>query len=162
MARIGRSFALGFVAALLLVGVFLGGYLLGNGKARSVAVQTSGFDLLWRVHDLLQANFYGDIPETREQAYGAVRGLTEAYKDPYTVFVEPAAREVERDELTGPLWGNWCSVRPRRCWRHDADSDSGSPSRSCGRHGWRRAGGGRRTDDNRADERRGCRSSYPR
>jgi carboxyl-terminal processing protease len=105
VARIMRSFAFGFVAALLLVVVFIGGYLLGNGKSRSVAMQTSGFDLLWRVHDMLQANFYGDIPATKEQVYGAVQGLTEAYKDPYTIFVAPAAREVERDELRGHFGG---------------------------------------------------------
>ena len=100
-----RSFALGFVAALLLVGMFLGGYLLGDGRSRNVAAQTPDFDLLWRVHDLLEASFYGEMPETSEQAYGAVRGLTEAYRDPYTVFVEPAAREVERDELRGHFGG---------------------------------------------------------
>ena len=57
------------------------------------------------VHDLLQANFLDQIPDEKQQIYGAARGLTETYKDPYTVFVEPAAREVERDELRGHFGG---------------------------------------------------------
>jgi len=100
-----RSFAWGFVAALLLVAAFLGGYLLGGGNSRGAVLQTRGFDTLWRVQELLQANFLGAIPEAKEQVYGAARGLTGAYNDPYTVFVEPAAREVERDELRGHFGG---------------------------------------------------------
>jgi carboxyl-terminal processing protease len=100
-----RSFGLGFVAALLLVAAFLGGYLVGDGKSGSEAGRAPGFDVLLRAQDLLQANFFGDIPEAKEQEYGAARGLAETYNDPYTAFVEPAAREVERDELRGHFGG---------------------------------------------------------
>ena len=105
MARLVRSFALGFVAALLLVGVFLAGYFAGSGKPHSSAAQTPEFDILFQVQDLLQMNFLGDIPEAKQQVYGAIRGLAGSYKDPYTVFVEPAAREAERDELRGHFGG---------------------------------------------------------
>jgi carboxyl-terminal processing protease len=105
VARLARSFAFGFLAALLVLGVFLAGYFAGNGKSQSLAAQTPGFDVLFKVQDLLQTNFLGDIPDARQQVYGAIRGLAESYKDPYTVFVEPAAREVERDELRGHFGG---------------------------------------------------------
>lgn len=105
MARLARSFALGFLAALLVLGVFLAGYFAGNGKSRGLAAQTPGYDMLFQVQDLLQENFLGDIPEAKQQVYGAIHGLAESYKDPYTVFVEPAAREVERDELRGHFGG---------------------------------------------------------
>jgi carboxyl-terminal processing protease len=105
MGRRLRFFALGFVVALLVVAVFLAGYLLGNGRSLRAAQQTQGFDVLWRVHDLLKANFLDQIPDEKQQVYGAVRGLTSTYKDPYTLFVEPAAREVERDELRGHFGG---------------------------------------------------------
>jgi carboxyl-terminal processing protease len=100
-----RSFALGFIAALLLLGVFLAGYAAGSGRSRGSEAQTPEFDILFQVQDLLQANFLGDIPEAKQQVYGAIRGLAESYRDPYTVFVEPAAREVERDELKGHFGG---------------------------------------------------------
>lgn len=100
-----RSFALGFVAALILVTVFLGGYFLGGKASQSTAQEMEGSDILWRVHDLLQANFLDQIPDEKQQIYGAARGLTGTYKDPYTVFVEPAAREVERDQLRGHFGG---------------------------------------------------------
>ena len=105
MARLVRSFALGFVAALLLLGVFLAGYSAGSGKSRRSAAQRPEFDILLQVQDLLQTNFLGDIPEARQQVYGAIRGLAGSYQDPYTVFVEPSAREVERDELRGHFGG---------------------------------------------------------
>jgi carboxyl-terminal processing protease len=105
LVRAIRSFALGFVAALLLAAVFLGGYLLGGGKSRSAAARGSTFDLLWQVQDLLQTDFLGDIPNATAQTYGAIRGLVATYQDPYTAFVEPAAGEVEQDELRGHFGG---------------------------------------------------------
>jgi carboxyl-terminal processing protease len=103
--RLARSFVVGFLAALLVLGVFLAGYFAGNGKSRSSAAHTPGFDLLFQVQDLLQTKFLGDVPEATQQVYGAIHGLAESYKDPYTVFVEPAAREVERDDLRGHFGG---------------------------------------------------------
>jgi carboxyl-terminal processing protease len=105
LVRAIRSFALGFVAALLLAAVFLGGYLLGSGRSGSAAARGSTFDLLWQVQDLLQTDFLGEIPNTTAQTYGAIRGLVATYQDPYTVFVEPAAGEVEQDELRGHFGG---------------------------------------------------------
>jgi carboxyl-terminal processing protease len=103
--RLFRAFGLGFGAALILMGVFLSGYSLGGGRSSTAEAQMQGIDILWRVHDLLRDNFLGDIPDEKEQVYGAIRGLTGTYEDPYTVFVEPAAREVERDELRGHFGG---------------------------------------------------------
>jgi carboxyl-terminal processing protease len=105
LLRVARSFFIGFAIASVLAIVFLGGYLLGGGRSRSTAAHAESFDILWQVQDLLQANFLGDIPDAKAQAYAAIKGLVASYDDPYTVFVEPAAREVERDELRGHFGG---------------------------------------------------------
>jgi carboxyl-terminal processing protease len=105
VTRAVRSFAFGFTAALLVAGVFLGGYLLGKEKPRGATAPGSTLDLLWQVQGLLQAGFLGDIPDDKTQAYSAIHGLVASYKDPYTVFVEPAGREVERDALKGHFGG---------------------------------------------------------
>ena len=65
----------------------------------------AGFDVLWSVRAILDRSFIGEIPSAQQQAYGAAHGLVAAFDDPYTVFVEPAPREMERDELAGHFGG---------------------------------------------------------
>jgi carboxyl-terminal processing protease len=94
------------IAALALVGVaFFGGYLAGDWRARRAADPGVDYSLLWQVRDLLSTRFLGDMPDAQAQLFGAVRGLVGAYKDPYTVFVEPAPRRLERDEIRGHFGG---------------------------------------------------------
>ncbi|MEJ5197287.1 MAG: S41 family peptidase [Anaerolineae bacterium] len=54
---------------------------------------------------MLKTRFVGDIPDDRTQVYGAIRGLVGSYKDPYTTFLEPAPRRLERDEIRGHFGG---------------------------------------------------------
>ncbi len=94
------------IAALAVVGVtFLGGYLAGDWRARRAASSDADYSLLWQVRDLLSTRFLGDMPDAQAQLFGAVRGLVGAYQDPYTVFVEPAPRRIERDEIRGHFGG---------------------------------------------------------
>ena len=104
--RYVRSIAVVLVIGVVLGVVFGGGYLFGEFRARPGATQTAAdFDLLWQVRDLLSAKFIGDSPGSQAQVYGAANGLAAAYKDPYTVFVEPAPRRFERDEIRGHFGG---------------------------------------------------------
>ncbi len=99
-----RWLAVGLAIALLVGGLFTSGYLLGNRHvARAEA--SADFDVMWTVRDILDRSFIGDIPSAQQQAYGAAHGLVAAFDDPYTVFVEPAPREMERDELAGHFGG---------------------------------------------------------
>jgi carboxyl-terminal processing protease len=98
-----RGFAAGLVIGLIAGGVFLLGYGLGTHKAS--AAGTADFSLLWQVRSLLDRSFIGEAPAAEKQVYGAARGLVASYNDPYTVFVEPAPREVERDQLRGHFGG---------------------------------------------------------
>jgi carboxyl-terminal processing protease len=103
--RLFRLFLIAFSAVVLLGIVFLGGYTLGDQRGQQALSQSAGFDTVWRVRDLLNGEFFGDIPTTQAQAYGAAHGLTGSFNDPYTVFVEPAPRTLERDELRGQFGG---------------------------------------------------------
>ncbi len=100
-----RSFALAFAVSLALGGVFLAGYVMGDQRAHSTGAGVSDFDLLWRVRDVLDQEFLGEIPTSKAQVYGATHGLVEAFKDRFTLFVEPASREIERDDLRGQFGG---------------------------------------------------------
>ena len=99
-----RWLIVGLTVALLVGSIFASGYLLGNRHvARAEA--NAEFDILWTVQGILDRSFIGDIPSAQQQAYGAAHGLVAAFDDPYTVFVEPAPREMERDELAGHFGG---------------------------------------------------------
>ena len=99
-----RWFVVGLVLALLMAGVFGSGYWLGNRRVAHAEAET-GFDVLWSVRAILDRSFIGEIPTAQQQAYGAAHGLVAAFNDPYTLFVEPAPREMERDELAGHFGG---------------------------------------------------------
>ena len=62
-------------------------------------------DLFNEAWGLIQDNFLGGIPDSRVMTYGAIRGSLATLDDPYTVFIEPAAREVERERLQGTFGG---------------------------------------------------------
>jgi carboxyl-terminal processing protease len=62
-------------------------------------------DVYWEAWKLLDRDFYGDKPSSHVRTYGAVRGMVQSFGDPYTYFVEPAARELERDEMRGSFGG---------------------------------------------------------
>jgi carboxyl-terminal processing protease len=99
-----RGLAVGLAIALLAGSIFASGYLLGNRRVARAETNAS-FDVLWTVRDILNRSFIGDLPSAQQQAYGAAHGLTAAFDDPYTVFVEPAPRVMERDELAGHFGG---------------------------------------------------------
>ena len=102
--RAWRWLGIGALGVLLVGAVFASGYLLGH---RDVARAEAGgdFDVLLDVQAILDRSFIGEIPSTQQQAYGAAHGLVTKFGDPYTVFVEPAPWEMERDELAGHFGG---------------------------------------------------------
>lgn len=99
-----RGFVIGLLLGLLAGGVFVAGYSLGT-RQHAPTGQGADFGMLWTVRDVLSSRFVGEAPPAKAQVYGAARGLTESYGDPYTRFVEPAPREMERDELRGHFGG---------------------------------------------------------
>jgi carboxyl-terminal processing protease len=71
-----------------------------------IPVQTgSSFDLFWEAWDLIQQDFYGELPSEAEIVYGAIRGATETLDDPYTAFIDPAAAEHRRQTEGGSYEG---------------------------------------------------------
>ncbi len=67
---------------------------VSSGQEKPLAV-------FWEAWEHVEQNFYGPLPSSRERTYGAIREVLGTLGDPYTVFVPPAARELERDRLRG-------------------------------------------------------------
>jgi carboxyl-terminal processing protease len=63
------------------------------------------FSLFWDAWDRVRSNFLGELPDATQMTYGAIRGVLSSLNDPYTVFVEPVAREQERQSLQGTFGG---------------------------------------------------------
>ena len=99
-----RWVVVSLVLIVFILGVFASGYFLGNRRVAHAEADT-GFDVLWSMRAILDRSFIGEIPSAQQQAYGAAHGLVAAFNDPYTLFVEPAPREMERDELAGHFGG---------------------------------------------------------
>lgn len=98
-----------FMLVILAASAFVAGYLTRelvngqNGSTLAHAEQDMG--LYQEAWTLIEQNFLGALPAERDVTYGAIRGSLAALNDPYTVFIEPAARDVERERLQGSFGG---------------------------------------------------------
>ncbi len=91
------AFAAGFLARELVDG--------RNNATLAYAEPDEETALFQEAWALIEGNFLGTLPESRQVTYGAIRGSLATLNDPYTVFIEPAAREVERERLQGSFGG---------------------------------------------------------
>ncbi len=71
----------------------------------SAADPSQEFDLFWEAWDRVETSFIGEKPTQQELMYGAIRGAFATLNDPYTIFVEPVARQQERESLQGTFGG---------------------------------------------------------
>jgi carboxyl-terminal processing protease len=77
--------------------------------------QQSGdaFGVFWEAWDILEGNFYGDLPSESELPYAAIEGVIDATGDPYTAFLDPLRAEILRTDLQGGFEGIGATVRLR-------------------------------------------------
>jgi carboxyl-terminal processing protease len=73
----------------------------------------SSFDIFWEAWDILEGNFYGDLPQGSELPYSAIEGVIDATGDPYTAFLDPVRAEILRTDLQGGFEGIGATVRLR-------------------------------------------------
>jgi len=123
-----RYFLFTLFCFLLLTVGFAGGYLI---NPRSLT-NSGDFPVLGEAYKILDKNGLTPVAESPNLEYGMIRGMLQAYGDPYTVFVEPVQHELETNSLQGSFGG--IGVRFGR----DAENQlilypfSGSPAREAG------------------------------
>jgi len=96
-----RYFLFTLLLIFILVASFSAGYLV-HQKTTSDA---SNLPVLAQAYSLLRDNSLNPIPESPALEYGMIRGMLEAYGDPYSVFVEPNLHELESNRLEGKFGG---------------------------------------------------------
>ena len=74
-------------------------------EQESVPADPLDLNVYWQAWQILDRDFYGEPPDEQTQIYATLRGLVESFDDPYTYFVEPQPRELERDQLRGSFGG---------------------------------------------------------
>ncbi|MFW6042311.1 MAG: S41 family peptidase [Chloroflexota bacterium] len=110
MANNVRSVLL-IVLIFLLAGVaFVAGYVANDYLEQRVGIAAaandhSEFSTFWEAWSWVEQSYLGEIPPMKQVTYGAIRGALGELGDPYTVFIEPTAREQERESLRGNFGG---------------------------------------------------------
>jgi carboxyl-terminal processing protease len=108
--------------ALLVVGAFIGGVLLGYNNRPEVARITGlinktppssiasstdvDFELFWKAWNTLNEKYVDAASTTPQQrVWGAIEGLAQAYGDPYTVFMPPQETKNFDSQVQGDFEG---------------------------------------------------------
>lgn len=86
-----------------------------DGETTIEPFQSEDFDyaILQEVLSLLESDFYGEIPDEKNLAYGAIRGLLFTLGDPYTAFVEPDIADIFNEDASGEFEGIGATVQTR-------------------------------------------------
>ncbi|WP_169238865.1 S41 family peptidase [Candidatus Roseilinea sp. NK_OTU-006] len=98
-----------FVWSAMMVGAgYVGRMLLAPVELRIERIDHYGSNphaLLDEAWGHVRDHFVGVVPSDTVREYGAVRGALATLNDPYTTFVEPQARALERDHMRGRFGG---------------------------------------------------------
>lgn len=98
----------------LLVTTFVAGFglaylLVGSGMLPTWPVTApedeQTFQLFWEVWELVEQNYYGELPSMQEVTYAAIQGMISALGDEYSAFFEPQAAAILREDATGEFEG---------------------------------------------------------
>jgi carboxyl-terminal processing protease len=99
------SFKRGFLFSLVAVACtsmsFMAGYIVRENQHPGL----DQFPILDQAYSILSANALHELPEPPSLEYGMIRGMVQAFDDPYTIFVEPAQHELETNSLEGKFGG---------------------------------------------------------
>ncbi len=66
--------------------------------------------VFWEAMELLERDFYGDLPPKQERVYGAIRGVIDTLDDPYTGFLTPDQAQSFMESMEGTFEGIGATV----------------------------------------------------
>jgi len=102
--------ALAYILLTVLVSVtaFLLGVMYERRTNPANDVTLSSF---WETWDILERDYYGELPDDQTRKFGAIEGLVNSLGDPFTSFARPEVAEVRRQEMDGHFGGVGIVVR---------------------------------------------------
>lgn len=110
MSNLAKNILIILMIIIMAVTAFLAGYFANDFMRYgtlpgTVSAAPQDFALLSEAWQWVELSYLGEIPPPQRVAYGAIRGALAELGDPYTLFVEPPAREQERENLRGNFGG---------------------------------------------------------
>lgn len=105
------------VLQVLIIGVsFMGGFLFYEWRYSLPEFEIPGVNvkeilpdaplpLLSEAKRILEENAFFPLPEQSKLEYGMIRGMLQAYNEPFTTFVEPPQHELQTNQLEGRFGG---------------------------------------------------------
>lgn len=93
------------------------------------------FDLFWEAWELIQRDFYGNLPSEEDLTYGAIRGAIETLDDPFTGFIEPDVAEINRQDDSGSFEGIGAYVTMEDGWLKIVSTFKDQPAEQAGLRG---------------------------
>ncbi len=91
-----------FLQAVLFGLSFAGGWITHQ---RFFAYEGMSYPVFEEAYQLLSENGLKEVPQSKDREYAMIRGVLQAYNDPYTILVEPAAHELQLNQLEGKYGG---------------------------------------------------------
>lgn len=82
----------------------------GAATASDRSLAEEDMDIFWEAMGLLERDFYGELPDGQERAYGAIRGVLEMLDDPNTSFMEPDQARNFLESMDGSFEGIGATV----------------------------------------------------
>lgn len=96
-----RSFIITFLLLICIAVSFITGYLTHQYLSES----NNKFPILNEAYRILSDQALNPLPNPPALEYGMIRGMVQAYGDPFTVFLDPPQHELETDSLRGSFGG---------------------------------------------------------
>jgi carboxyl-terminal processing protease len=99
-----RSFLFTLLSAAVVLTAYFAGYW---SRIRHEGPES--FPLLQQAYQIMDEYGFTPLPTSPAMEYGMIRGMLQAYGDPYTSFIEPAQHELSSETLQGsfgsaPTW----------------------------------------------------------
>jgi carboxyl-terminal processing protease len=110
LSLIGLAFGVGYISYPLMHGAPEAVTAPTAEMQSSAQPSSEGMGAYWDAWQILDRDFFGEKPDSTTRTYAAIRGMVASFNDPYTYFVEPQPRELERDELAGRFGGIGASI----------------------------------------------------
>lgn len=99
-----------FITSLAFLAGFAARTSLSSPSPAVVVVESDSseeeaFRIFWEAWGILKRDFYGDLPDAQEMAYGAIRGVIDSLDDKYTAFLDPEIAAIIREDMSGAFDG---------------------------------------------------------
>ena len=105
-----KALTLIVVVAVIAGASFLAGYEVNQvihpaELVQSRASESEYFNLFWEAWQVIEQEFFGELPDPQELTYGVIRGALRSLNDPATILVEPMPSEDQMIDLRGMYEG---------------------------------------------------------